>query len=135
MLYSNMMIYLNVTHLFIWLTFTEFLLSAWWLSDKDSTCRCRRYGFNPWVGKILWRRKWQPTSVYLPGKSHGQRSQASYSPWGHKKSDMTLWLKTTNNSLVWLAKIPFIQLHVNFWVGVEELGRIMAEIKFCCWFL
>ena len=55
-----MTIYLNVTHLFIRLTFTEFLLSAWWLSDKDSACRCRRYGFNPWVGKILWRRKWNP---------------------------------------------------------------------------
>ena len=45
-----------------------------WLSGKESTCQCqrhRRYGFNPWVGKIPWRRKWQPTPVFLPGKFHG----------------------------------------------------------------
>ena len=51
--------------------------------------QCRRPRFNPWVGKILWRRKWQPTPVFLPGKSHGQRSLVGYSPWGHKESDTT----------------------------------------------
>ena len=40
----------------------------------------RRYRSNPWVGKILWRRVWQPTPVFLPGESHGQRSLAGYSP-------------------------------------------------------
>jgi len=44
------------------------------------------------VGKIPWRRKWQPTPVLLPGKSHGQRSLLGYSPWGHKESDTTEWL-------------------------------------------
>ena len=43
----------------------------WWLSDKESACQCRRCGFNCWVGKIPWRRKWQPTPILLPGKSHG----------------------------------------------------------------
>ena len=43
-------------------------------------------GFNPWVGKIPWRREWQPTSVFLPGESHGQRRLVGYSPWGHKES-------------------------------------------------
>jgi len=43
-----------------------------------------RPGFNPWVGKILWRRKWQSTPVFLLGKSHGQSSLVGYSPWGHK---------------------------------------------------
>ena len=41
------------------------------------------------VGKILWRRKWQPTPVFLPRESHGQRSLAGYSPWGHKEPDTT----------------------------------------------
>ena len=41
-------------------------------------------GFNPWVGKISWRRKWQPTLVFLPGKSHEQRNLVGYSPWGCK---------------------------------------------------
>ena len=45
--------------------------------------------FDSWVRRIPRRRKWQPTPVFLPGKSHGQRSLAGYGPWGHKKSDMT----------------------------------------------
>ena len=40
-------------------------------------------------GKMPWKRKWQPTPVSLPGKSHGQRSLAGYSPWGRKESDVT----------------------------------------------
>ena len=51
--------------------------------------KCGRSGFDPWVRKILWRRKWQPTPVLLPGKSHERRSVVGYSPWGHKESDMT----------------------------------------------
>ena len=46
-----------------------------------------RPGFSPWVGKIPWRKAWQPTPVFLPGESHGQRSLTGYSPWGHKESD------------------------------------------------
>ena len=46
-------------------------------------------GFDSWVGKILWSRKWQPVPVFLPGKFHGQRSLAGYSPWGRKESDAT----------------------------------------------
>ena len=59
-------------------------------SDGKSVClQCRKPGFDPWVGKILWRRKWQPTPVLLPGKSHGWRSLVGCSPWGHEESDMT----------------------------------------------
>ena len=50
---------------------------------------CTRPGFNPWFGKIPWRRKWQTTPVLLPGESHGERSLVGYSPWGLKESDMT----------------------------------------------
>ena len=46
-------------------------------------------GFDPWVGKIPWRRQGQPTPVFLPGESHGQRSLVGYSPRGRKESDMT----------------------------------------------
>ena len=56
---------------------------------KESACQCRRHRFNPWVGKIPWRRKWQPTPVFLHGKFHGQRSLVGYSPWGCKESDTT----------------------------------------------
>ena len=47
-----------------------------------------------WIGKIPWRKTWQPTLVFLPGESHGQRSLAGYSPWGHKESEMTEQLST-----------------------------------------
>ena len=58
--------------------------------------QCRRSRFCPWVRKILWRREWQPTPVFLLGELHGQRSLAGYSPWGGKKSDMTEWLTHTH---------------------------------------
>ena len=48
----------------------------------------RRPTFDPWVRKIPWRREWQPIPVFLPGKSHGQRSLSGYSPWACKESDM-----------------------------------------------
>ena len=54
-----------------------------WLSGKESAYECMRYRthkFDPWVGKIPWRRKWQPTPVFLPGKSHEQRSLVGHSP-------------------------------------------------------
>ena len=57
------------------------------LNCKEPTCQCRRHkrcGFDPWVGKISWRRKWQSTPVFLPGEPHRQRSLAGCSPWGAK---------------------------------------------------
>ena len=68
-----------------------------WRSCKESDCqcrRCRRHRFDPWVGKILWKREWQPTPVFLPSESYWQRSLVGYSPWGHKESDMTEYLST-----------------------------------------
>ena len=56
-----------------------------WLSGKESACQCRRLGFDPWVGKSRWRRKWQPTPMFLPGESHGQKSLVSYSSGGCKR--------------------------------------------------
>ena len=64
-----------------------------WASLVAQTVRnppaCGRPGFDPWVGKILWRRKWQPTPVFLPEESHGQKSLAGYGPQGGKELDMT----------------------------------------------
>ena len=60
--------------------------------DKELACQWRRHkrcGFNPRVRKILWRRAGKLIPVFSPGKFHGQRSLVSYSPWGHKESDMT----------------------------------------------
>ena len=64
-----------------------------WLSGKESTSqykRCRRHRFpDSWVGKIPWGWKWQPTPVFLPGESHGQRSLLGYSQQGREESDTT----------------------------------------------
>ena len=56
----------------------------WWLRWESICLQCRRPGFNPWVGKIPWKRKWQPTPVFLPGKFHGWKSLVGYSPWGRR---------------------------------------------------
>ena len=61
----------------------------WWCSGKESASQCSRHRVNPWIGKIPWRRKWQPTPVHLPGKCHGLRSLVGYSPWGCKASGIT----------------------------------------------
>ena len=57
----------------------------WQLSGKESSCQYRRHRFNSWVRKIPWRRKQQPSSVFLPGKCLGQRSMVSCSPWGSQR--------------------------------------------------
>ena len=61
-------------------------------SGKEPACQCRRHkrlGFNPWVRKIPWREKWQPTPVFLTGESHGQRNLVCYNPLGCKELDTT----------------------------------------------
>ena len=76
-----------------------------WLISKESACHCRRCRFDPWVRKIPWRRKWQPTPVFLPGKSHGQwnlQSMAGYSPWGCKRVRRNLVTK----QLLWAFLVP-----------------------------
>ena len=62
---------------------------------KASAYNAGRPGFSPWLGKI-WRRKWQPTPVSLPGKSHGRWNLVGYSPWGRKESDVTERLHFTS---------------------------------------
>ena len=57
--------------------------------EKEPTFQGRECGFHPWVGKIPWRRKRLATQVFLPGKSHGQRSLVRYSPWGCRELDTT----------------------------------------------
>ena len=61
-------------------------------SGKEPACQCTRHKrcrFDPWVGKIPWRRAWQTTPVFLPGESHRQRSLLGYSPLGCQESDRT----------------------------------------------
>ena len=78
-------------------------------SGKKPACqyrRCKRCGLDPWVRKIPWRRALQPTPVFLPGESHGQRSLVGYSPWSHTESDMTKRLGIHSGKLLYTPGIP-----------------------------
>ena len=66
---------------------------SWRLGDEEPVCQCRGCGFDAWAGKIPWKRKRQPTPLFLPGKSHGQRSLVGYTPRAHQESDTTFRLK------------------------------------------
>ena len=113
---------LALTHLFLGL--------PRWQSGKEFICQFRRCRFDPWVRKISWNRKWQPTPAFLPGKSHGQRSLAGYSPWGRKESDTTERLSTAHTAslLTWLfmritGLCPQHSRRIQDWAGV---GRLRA---------
>ena len=75
----------------------EPVLLLWLLSGKEYTCQFRRRRFDPWSVKIPWRRKWQPTPVFLPGKSHGQRSLVGHSPRDGKSTGHDLVPKEQQN--------------------------------------
>ena len=71
-----------------------------WLRGKESACQYRRCEFDPWVGKILWRRKWQPPPEFLLGYSRGQGSLADYSPQNHKRVTNELATKQTTSVII-----------------------------------
>ena len=91
----------------------------WWL--RRICLQYRRPRFNPWVRKIPWRREWQPTPVFLPGESHGQRSLVGDSPWGCRVGHdwetkhstlryLKVWLGLKDlllSSLMWLSARPY----------------------------
>ena len=119
----------------------------WQLSGKESACQDR---FDTWVGKIPWRRKWQPTLVFLPGKFHGQRSPVGYTPWVCKRirhdwatvyvhtqtfakwlfSEMNLWLPELIITLVKKERVGGVRKE-----GMEEengAGREKSDTRKCC---
>ena len=81
-------IYTYIYLLYIW-SHMDFPCGS---DGKEFACIGEDPDFDPCVGKIPWRREWQPTPVFLPGKSHGQRILVGYSPWSRQESDMTEWL-------------------------------------------
>ena len=100
-----------------------------WLRWSSSIClQCRRLGFNPWVGKIFWRRKWQPTPVFLPGKSHEWRNLVGYNIWGHKESDTTEQLHT--ESILNLVFLMFRVFAVLTWISTSAKFSISIQATF-----
>ena len=106
-----------------------------WLNDKEPACQCRRPGFDPWVRKIPWRRKWQPTPIFSPGKSHGQRSLAGYNPWDHKESDTTEKLSSYTQLDAWWQCSLRIKTEECVWGqrATLSLGYVMFRVlPRCC---
>ena len=100
------------------------------LSGKEPTGQCSRYkrwGFDPWVGKIPWRNAWQPTPVFFHGESHGQRSLVSYSSWGCKGSDTTEATEQTHIYLPVYLSVLFICIYSSCVISCEE-----TELKTDC---
>ena len=79
-----------------------------WLISKECACQCRRHGFDPWVRKIPWRRKWQPTPAFLPRKYHGQRSLVGNSP-GVTNS----WTRLSAHT--WACTHTHTHTHTHYW--------------------
>ena len=103
-------------------------------SGKELPCQCRRskrLGFDPWVRKIPWRRAWQPTPVFSPEESHGQRSLAGYSLWGHKESDTAERLTHTSYSRAIPPSIPSCTMSIRTvtWRSLIILCREWLSIK------
>ena len=93
--------------------------------------------FDPWVRKIPGKRKWQPTPVFLPEKSHGQRNLVGYSPWGHKESDPTeAWAQSLKKLIFCLAWVePWRTIYVLFLIELFPLlcHRVSIYIDFVFW--
>ena len=87
---------------------------------------------DPWVGKISWRRKRQPTPVLLPGKSHGRRSLVGYSPWGRKESDTTYNVHLELSFVYGIRKrFNFILLHVVIQLSQHYFLKRLFTIELC----
>ena len=112
----------------------------WWLSGKESTCQCRRSRFDPWVRSISWRRKWQPTPVFLPVKSHQQRNLVGYTPWGcrdgHNLATTQQWFKWNCFLIYTKSQLAFVALRlcIKFsWICALKVLGWMTSVK--CFFL
>ena len=91
----------------------------------------RRHGFDPWAGKIPWRREWPPTPLFLPGESHGQRSLAGYSPWcrgvghsAHARARAHTHTSSLLENLPEPLRCPPLCSYETLWIPPEEAGHL-----------
>ena len=105
-------------------THSRILELSWWLRWQRICLQYVRPGFDPWVEKMPWRRAWQPTLLFLPGESHGQRRLVGYSPWGHKELD-----KTEHYYYYYYIKI-YIRCFIN--IGFMNQWNLIRNIWSIC---
>ena len=101
-------------------------------SGKESASQCRRCRFDPWGGKIAWRMKRQPIPVFLPGKSHGQRSLVGSSPWSLKRAGhdlATKWQQSYGvNCISWISRLTLLDLQTN-----RTYEHALGMVPVCMW--
>ena len=105
---------------------------------KEPSCQCRRYKrheFDPWVGKILQRRAWPPTPVFLPGESHGQRSLGGHGPQRHKELDTTeaSWHTYACHSaflIEIITGLTFVRISFTIYVYIPKNSLILPLLPF-----
>ena len=102
-----------------------------WLSGKESTSQCRRHGSGSWVKKILWRRNGHPMPVFLPGKSHGQRSLAGHSQWGHKRVGHNLGTKQQQTYHIITITIYVCIYFLSFFFLCMLLLSCFSRVQLC----
>ena len=107
----------------------------WWFSGKVYACQCKRPMFNPWARKIPWNRQRQPTSVFLPRKSHGQRKLEGYIPRGCKsQTQLREERKTTARILWWWGRESgFLSLFQSSWAKCYWSNIIFLSILLPSW--
>ena len=86
-----------------------------------------KHEFDLWVGKVPWRRKWQPNPVFLPGKSHGQRSLVGYSPQDHKRVRYDLATRKQSNNILYV----YIYIYINIFFIHLSIDRL-TDTSFPC---
>ena len=100
----------------------------WWLKWWRICLEFRRPRFDLWLGKIPWRKAWQPTPVLLPGEPHGQRSLAGYSPWGREESDTTATnILSLKLKMVWSA--PLAETKGKAFFFFFKQSRLLSRVS------
>ena len=103
-----------------------------WLRQKRICLQCRRHRFDPWVGKCPWRRKRQPTPLFLLGESLGQRSLMGYNPWGPKESAMTEQLKFSLFTGKQWGKKGHVTSVMTWYTGIYSVcRRVHTDASMC----
>ena len=105
-----------------------------WFSGKEFTCQCRKPGFDPWVGKMPWRRAWQPTLVFWPGEAQRPRILVGHSPQHRKEADMT---KVTEVACIYLADYLLLCLFVflSFLTWTIFQKYLLNLLQYCFYFM
>ena len=105
----------------------------WWLRQYRICLQSRRPGFNPWIRKILWRREWLPTQVFLPGEFHEQRNLVGYIQFMGSQRVKCNWV---NQHIHKHSKnyMRYSTLHFKIGSALDDFAQLLAHVRVLCIF-